>query len=1372
MENIERLPPHSIEAEEAVLGSLLIDPEAIFEVAGFLIPDAFYRVQNRWVYEAMLRLNNRRDPIDFITLTEELRRLEKLEEAGGEAYLIGLINTVPTSINAEHYARVVEAAHTRRKLISTASTIAGLAYEESEDINIVIDRAEQALFGVSEARTTRDLVPVRQIAREYLERIEELNQRGDDVIGVPTGFTDLDRLLGGLNKSDLIIVAARPGMGKCVTADTQLVEPHSGALVTIETLVQQKHASLLTLDAQYQLQTAQASDFVDDGQKPVFRIQTALGREIKTTLSHPFLTVEGWKQLRSLEIGSRIAVPRQIPVFGNDDDCDAEAIVLGYMLADGSVRGTSPQFSNSNPILRDDFAAAALTFAGNKTRLTTHNGARVPTVFITQDKAFVGQDRAQFPQALKQVMTEANVSTQALSQSLDVSYGTVTQWRTGRNFPSPTNFRQLCRVLQVSESRLVPTGHALNSQIDNSLTRWLKDQGMWGETAVSKQIPASVFRYSKRKLALFLNRLFACDGSIYIQNKTQAVVSYTTASRLLARSLQHLLLRFGILAKLRERQIKYQETHRTAFQLRITDGHSILAFIRQIGALGKEAAIDKVRTLCEQTSRNTNRDTIPVEIWSRIKELKGHQSWSAVQQKMGLGPSHNLHVGKRAPSRQRLRAIGEALAAPELINLAESDVYWDEIVAIEPLGKQQVYDLTIPVTHNFVADDMLVHNTSLQNSIALTAARRHGKRVAIFNLEMSGEQLVQRMIAAETRIDSQRLRRGELYESEWPIFMEAIGRLSETRIFIDDTPSITPAQLRTKCRRLYAEHGLDLIMIDYLQLMQSERATNNRVQEISEISRGLKTLARELDVPVVAAAQLSRAVEQRQDKRPLLSDLRDSGCLTGDTLVTLAENGHRVPIRSLIGRSGFRVWALNEKTLQLESAIVSRAFSTGVKPVYRITTKLGRTICATANHKFRAFDGWKRLDELTVKERLALPRSLPTSTTQTLSNNELALLGFLIGDGCTLPRHVIQYTTREYDLAKEVANLASTIFKNDVAPRIEKERTWYQVYLTSRRHHTHGVRNPIAEWLHTLGVFGLRSYEKFVPNDVFLQPASAIAHFLQHLWATDGCIKLRQSGDRYYPAIYYASSSHQLATDVQSLLLRLSINARLKRVPQGEKGRDQYHVIVTGKPDVQNFITQIGTVGIYKSNSLVAIETHIQRLKANTNRDIIPSSVWRRYVVPAMTAHGITGREMQARINQPYCGTSLYKQNVSRERALRVAKATRSTELATLAHSDVYWDEIVSIEYDGEEEVFDLTVPGPHNFVANDIVVHNSIEQDADIVMFIYRDEYYNPETTERPNIAEIVVTKHRNGPTGTVDLFWHGKLATFRNLQRQEINL
>ena len=391
MTTVDRLPPHSAEAEEAILGSLLIDPDAILEVASFLKPEAFYRDQNKWIYQAILDLHEAREPLDFITLADTLRKRSQLEDVGGEAYLISLLNAVPTSVNARSYGRIVEAAAVRRRMLTAASSIASLAYDEDENVNVILDRAEQALFSISEERTTRDLVPVRDIARDYLDRVEELHARGDEMIGVPSGFTDVDKMLGGLNKSDLLIVAARPGMGK----------------------------------------------------------------------------------------------------------------------------------------------------------------------------------------------------------------------------------------------------------------------------------------------------------------------------------------------------------------------------------------------------------------------------------------------------------------------------------------------------------------TSFLLGMALHAGLRHGKRIAMFNLEMSGEQLVQRMIAAETRIDSQRLRRGRLYENEWPIFLEAVGRLSEMRVFIDDTPAVTPLQLRTKCRRLYAEHGLDLVMVDYLQLMQAEYTSNNRVQEISEISRSLKALARELDVPVVTASQLSRAVENRQEKRPQLSDLRDSGSIEQDADVVM-----------------------------------------------------------------------------------------------------------------------------------------------------------------------------------------------------------------------------------------------------------------------------------------------------------------------------------------------------------------------------------------------------------------------------------------------------------------------------------------------------
>jgi replicative DNA helicase len=180
-----------------------------------------------------------------------------------------------------------------------------------------------------------------------------------------------------------------------------------------------------------------------------------------------------------------------------------------------------------------------------------------------------------------------------------------------------------------------------------------------------------------------------------------------------------------------------------------------------------------------------------------------------------------------------------------------------------------------------------VGKTSFLLNLALTAARQYQQRVAFFSLEMSNEQLVQRLVSAETGIDSQRLRTANLHDDEWPKFTEAAGRLSETLIFIDDTPGISPLQLRAKTRRMHAEYGLDLIMVDYLQLMTSDGHTENRVQAVSEISRELKQLARELHVPLVVASQLSRAVEQRYDKRPILSDLRDSGALEQDADVVL-----------------------------------------------------------------------------------------------------------------------------------------------------------------------------------------------------------------------------------------------------------------------------------------------------------------------------------------------------------------------------------------------------------------------------------------------------------------------------------------------------
>jgi replicative DNA helicase len=540
-----------------------------------------------------------------------------------------------------------------------------------------------------------------------------------------------------------------------------------------------------------------------------------------------------------------------------------------------------------------------------------------------------------------------------------------------------------------------------------------------------------------------------------------------------------------------------------------------------------------------------------------------------------------------------------------------------------------------------VAGRPAMGKTSLALNIALYSALEANKSVAIFSLEMSKEQLTERLLTEQAQIDAQRMHRGLLTEAEFDRVSNALGPLGEAKIFIDDTPVMDELSLQLKARQAKMRHNIDMILIDYLQLMHGRaRGDDNRVQEVSSISRALKGLARELRIPVIAISQLSRAPEQRPDKRPILSDLRESGCLAGDTPIYLPDTGTYVPIRDLVGRIGFRVLALDKGWWRMEAKKVTNAFATGRKPVLKLTTNLGRSIRATANHKFLTMEGWRRLDELVPGDRIALPR--------------------------------------------------------------------------------------------------------------FLQGPE-----------TDGCIRLTQD---HYVAVYYASSSRQLAVDVQSLLLRIGINATLSRHSQGTKGRDQFHVHVSGRDEVLRFLMLVGAIGQEKLLHKSLVLEYLAFREAKTNRDVIPAAVWRSEVVPSTRVAGMTAREMQAGIGMAYMGNKLYQQNLSRERAMRVATTVKSATLEMLSISDVYWDGIRSIEPDGEDDVFDLTVEDSHNFVAANIVTHNSIEQDSDVVMFLFRPEYYKSD--ERPGIAELHVAKHRNGPTGMIELKFRRDHTRFYNLE------
>ena len=972
----DRLPPQNIEAEEAILGGILLDPEAINRVTESLRPDYFAIQAHQIIYKAMLQLYSQGQPTDLMTVTSLLSDHNKLEKIGGQAKIVQLLQRTVSAVNIDQYAVLVAEKYIRRKLIQAGNEIFDLGFQTATRLETILDQAEQKIFALAQNKPQRDLVAISDTLVDTLTDIEDRSQ-GVALPGLICGFYDLDAMTGGFHRSDLIIVAGRPSMGKCAAFDT-LVLAKDGSLVTLAEVYQTQEIELLTLGKNRRFHLTKPSAFVDDGIKPVFRVTTKLGRFVDTTITHPFLTVNGWKPLAELQVGEKIAVPRRLNIFGNE---------------------TIPKSQFSSLIDFDNFCL----------------------------------------------------------------------------FPP-------------------------------------------------------VFKLKKFQLALFIRYLFSLDGWVKISQGKTVCFGYSAVSEKLVRQVQHILLRFGIVSGLEKVEEKRSCFSHGKWHLIITDALSQKNLITDISGFdSKNFDLAKPQNFWKDGLENQ------VIFWDELINLMTKLPTSKnpstkIRTVTGKSPriSQDLTITQtlfRKNSQadmedvplesKNVKSDRFDLAQPQNFwreELENRDIFWDEIVSIEPIGEKQVYDLTVPETHNFVANDICLHNTSFAINIAHSIAANLKLPIAIFSLEMSKEQLVLRLLASEARIESNRLRAGRVSQNEWEPLTSAIATLSEMPIFIDDTPNITVSEIRSKTRQLQSEEGgvLGLILLDYLQLMEGSNS-DNRVLELARITRGLKGLARELSVPIIALSQLSRSVEARTNKRPMMSDLRESGCLTGESLICLAD-GKKVPISCLVGRSNFAVLALNENTGKFESAMVSRVFSTGVKPIFSLQTSSGKLIRATANHPFFSMGGWKPLNTLNIGDSLAI------------LNQKMLKCSIL-------------YT-------------GSSLSQDNFGPK-----------------------------------YG-------------------------------------------------------------------------------------------------------GNLG-----------------------SIVKSGKWEGY-----------------------------------------------TEI------DVEWDEIVEIMPHGEAEVFDLTVPGLHNFVANEIVVHNSIEQDADLVIMLYRDEYYSPDTPDQ-GIAEVIITKHRNGPTGTVKLLFDPQFTKFRNL-------
>lgn len=677
------------------------------------------------------------------------------------------------------------------------------------------------------------------------------------------------------------------------------------------------------------------------------------------------------------------------------------------------------------------------------------------------------------------------------------------------------------------------------------------------------------------------------------------------------------------------------------------------------------------------------------------------------------------------------------------------------------LGGLQRSDLII------LAARPAVGKTSFALSLAHNTAVKHHSKIGFFSLEMSVDQLVQRLISMESGVDQQRLRSGDLYDSDWDRVFQAVSTLSNITLLIDETASLTPTQMRSKARQWVTEYdGLDLIVVDYLQLMQSAgngRGSDNRVQVIDEISRQLKVLARELNVPVLALAQLSRAVEARQSKVPQLSDLRE--CVTGDTRLVDAMTGRWVSISTV--EEGMQILGVDNHQ-RVRPFTVGRVWSTGVKPTYLLTTRTGRQVQATINHPFLTPQGWKCLGQLQVGDVIATALRLPEHGVEREERAERCrLLGYLTGDESYQRHRGSGFISMDAATMRDVCEIVSHHFpdvlvKDKPCPDSQAKQVVFSALYENGYAKPYG--NPLCEWLRSLGVLEQHDNTRHIPDYVFEAGVVGAREFLAGYLATDGCVKQCESGDHQGKwEIRFDTVSNELAVDVQALLLRLGIVSSVHSGQYNSKSAQLiYRVEVTSTAENLQRCAQIPVRG-KKGELLLLMERTLCRDQTNSGIFGLPREVsmmvadrpGRQVSVPRGTWTGRTWRDQSKRMNREVC----------RKWAVGMGDAG----LSDWATSDLLWEPIRCITPAGDAEVFDITVPGCANFLANGIVAHNSgaIEQNADIVMFIYRDEVYNPET-QRKGLADIIVAKHRNGPTGEVCLHFNRNQTRFADLTPQ----
>ncbi len=1171
----ERTPPQNIEAEQCVLGGMLLSKDAIADVVETLRSGDFYRPAHSAVFDVIIDLYGRGEPADAVTVGAELQKQGQLQRIGGAPYLHTLVSSVPTAASAGYYARIVSEQAVLRRLVEAGTQIVQLGYGgRGTDVDDIVDRAQQAVFDVTERRTSEDYIRLEHLLQPTLDEIEAISSRDGTMAGVPTGFADLDRLTNGLHPGQLIILAARPAVGKALALDTPLPTP------------------------------------------------------------------DGWTTMGEVAVGD---------------------FVLG---ADGRpakvIAATSVM--TGRPCYEVEFSDGTVIVADAQHQWLTETPTRGPDVTTTE--LIAASVRSRFWEGRLNHAVPLSAALQLPDRGLVVPPYALGVWLAGDH-----GIRKLSDSVNPEVAM-----HLEDSGADTIAPDELQTLGVLG----SKHIPDSYLRASEAQRRDLLAGLLDIGGSVSLAGLVQL-----TCDERLASGVRELVI-----------------------------------------SLGYDCAP-------------------PAALLAPVDSTRRTLSFGSPDRVFRLERKHLLHKERatRKPAQPLSRFIAD----------------------VRPIRTVPVRCIEVDnADHLYLASRAMIptHNSTLGLDIARSASIKHSMASVIFSLEMSRNEITMRLLSAEARIHLQNMRTGRMSEDDWQRLARRMGEVASAPLYIDDSPNMTMMEIRAKARRLKQRNDLRLIVLDYMQLMSSPRKTENRQQEVSEISRSLKLLAKELDIPVVAISQLNRGPEQRADKKPQLSDLRESGCMTADTTLLRADTGAPISFRELLdnGHEGVLVWSFDEDR-RLVAAPITNVFPSGVKPVFRLRLASGREVKATGNHPFLTFDGWSPLETLQVGDRVAIPRLIPEPIAPGLgwTEHRLGLLAHLIGDGCVLRKQPVHYTSEDEANLQFVEAAASAEF--GITPRRVKQGNWSHVYLPAPYRCTHGRYNPIHVWFDELGIGRLMSYEKRITEFLYYACSAELGVFLRHLWATDGNVTVPKAGKTTAHKVYYSTSSRALADGVAALLARFGIVARTKAVAKAGYDRPNFHVVVADGPSLRVFCREIGVHG-RRGDIADRLLVELADRSANTNVDALPREVW-DLVKSERRRAGVTERDFQAAIGTQYCGTTLYKTGISRERMLRVADALGSDQLRALATDDVFWDRIVAIEPLGEQPVYDATVKGTHNFIADGIAAHNSLEQDADMVVLLYREDAFEKESP-RAGEADFIVAKHRNGPTSTITVAFQGHFSRF----------